>query len=665
MRTDTWAPSSGSHPTTSAATPSKRGDIISSDLDTSALDRRADRSTLDARLRRAFPLIQVAVDSLAWVIAIPVTTLLRYDLRLRPVDEVGVAIMIGVAVVLQGLVGAALGLYRRRYHYGSFDEVRVLAFSMSIVAVVLSVIAQIEQGGLVPRTVPMLALFLALVIAAVVRYAARLLQDRYLRSTGDDIEPVVVLGAGHSGAEIGRTLMRSTDSSYRPVAYLDDDLRKAKIRINGIRVRGTGADALDVARRYGATSVLIAIPSISGDRLREVSAPLLEAGLRVLVLPQVSQVLGTVGAADIRPLTIADLLGRHPADVDLEAIAGYVAGRRVLVTGAGGSIGSELCRQLHRFGPSALYMLDRDESGLHQTQLSIEGRALLDSPTLILADIRDRERVFEVFQQHRPDVVFHAAALKHQPLLEFNPSEAWKTNVVGSHYVLEAAEATGVRRLVNVSTDKAADPAGVLGYSKRICERLTADAAARTGHSYVSVRFGNVLGSRGSMLGVFERQVSDGGPVTVTDPAVSRYFMTVEEAVALTIQAGAIGEAGEVLVLDMGEPVLIEEVARRLIQQSGRDVPIVYTGLRPGEKLHEQLFGRDERDERPTHPLISQVPVPPLSIEAAKAACSVHGRLTMSPATMAIAAAWGLPAGQDRVGGTDGVTTVLSDDDHG
>ena len=574
--------------------------------------------------------------------AIPVTTLLRYDLRLRPVDEAGVVIVVVIAVVLQGLVGRALGLYRRRYHYGSFDEVRVLAFSMAIVAVVLSVIAQLAGGAWVPRTVPLMAGVLALVIAAGVRYTARLVEDGRFLSPDEDAEPIVILGAGHSGAQIGRSLLRSDDNPYRPVAYLDDDPRKAKSRINGIRVRGTGGDAVDVARSYGATAVLIAVPSIGRDRLRDVSEPLLSAGLTVLVLPALSEVLGQVDVAEIRPMTIADLLGRHPTEVDLASIAGYVSGRRVLVTGAGGSIGSELCRQLHHFGPAALYLLDRDESGLHETQLSIEGRAMLDAPTLLLADIRDRDRVFELFQQHRPEVVFHAAALKHQPLLEFNAAEAWKTNVVGTQNVLEAAETAGVRRLVNVSSDKAADPIGVLGFSKRICERLTADVARRTGLPFVSVRFGNVLGSRGSMLRVFEQQVRTGGPVTVTDPDVTRYFMTVEEAVALTIQAGAIGGPGEVLVLDMGDPVRIEDVARRIIAQSGRQIEIVHTGLRPAEKLHEVLFALGERDERPNHPLISQVPVTPLSFHDARAACSVDGRLTMSAASLEIAADWGM-----------------------
>ena len=250
-------------------------------------------------------------------------------------------------------------------------------------------------------------------------------------------------------------------------------------------------------------------------------------------------------------------------------------------------------------------MLDRDESGLHATQLELEGRALLDSPSLVLADIRDRERIFQAFQQHRPEVVFHAAALKHLPLLEFNPSEAWKTNVVGTHHVLEAAEAAGVTRLVNISSDKAADPASVLGFVKRICERLTAEVADRTGLPYVSVRFGNVLGSKGSMLGVFERQIRDGGPITVTHPEVTRYFMTSAEAIALTIQAGAIGRPGEVLVLDMGEPVRIAEVAARLAEQASSTAPIVYTGLRPGREAARGA-PRRRRGGRAAHPPADQ-----------------------------------------------------------
>jgi FlaA1/EpsC-like NDP-sugar epimerase len=283
----------------------------------------------------------------------------------------------------------------------------------------------------------------------------------------------------------------------------------------------------------------------------------------------------------------------------------------VLVTGAGGSIGSELCRQLARFEPAVLLKLDRDESALHAVQLSIHGRALLDGDDLLLADIRDRDRLFELFDHHRPEVVFHAAALKHLPLLESNPQEGWKTNVVGTQNVLDASEHVGVTHFVNISTDKAANPTSVLGYTKRLTERLTAHKGA-TGGTYVSVRFGNVLGSRGSVLPAFREQAARGGPITVTHPDITRYFMLVEEASLLVINAGAIGRDGEVLVLDMGEPVKIADVAKRFAEQHHPALEIVFTGLRPGEKLHEDLIADDELGERRAHPLIIHVRAPDL-----------------------------------------------------
>jgi FlaA1/EpsC-like NDP-sugar epimerase len=284
----------------------------------------------------------------------------------------------------------------------------------------------------------------------------------------------------------------------------------------------------------------------------------------------------------------------------------------VLVTGAGGSVGSELCRQVDRFQPAELMMLDRDESALHAVQLSLSGRALLDSPNLILADLRDAAGIKAIFAERRPEVVFHAAALKHLPLLESYPGEAVKSNVWGTQTVLEASADAGVERFVNISTDKAANPTSVLGYSKRITERLTAHASTVADGTYLSVRFGNVLGSRGSVLTAFAAQIAEGGPLTVTHPDVTRYFMTVQEAVQLVIQAAAIGREGEALVLEMGEPVRIAQVARQMGEQAGRPVEIVYTGLRPGEKLHEELFGVGEDDQRPLHPMISHVSVPPL-----------------------------------------------------
>jgi FlaA1/EpsC-like NDP-sugar epimerase len=394
---------------------------------------------------------------------------------------------------------------------------------------------------------------------------------------------------------------------------VDDDRAKRNLRMSGVRVEGCVDDLLSVARHRHATAVLIAVPSAQSSFIRRVTSMADDAGLEVFVLPTVDKMLGGVHVADIRPVNEDDLLGRHPADIDPVAVSEYITGRRVLVTGAGGSIGSELCRQLVRFEPAALIMLDRDESGLHSTQLSIEGRAMLDNPGLVLADIRDPERMDEIFATHRPEVVFHAAALKHLPLLEMHPSEGWKTNVGGTEIVLEAARRHGVKRLVNISTDKAADPTSVLGWTKRITERLTAHASQQGPTECVSVRFGNVLGSNGSVLRSFESQAANGGPITVTDPEITRYFMTIAEASKLTIYAGAIGSPGEVLILDMGDPVRILDVAQRFATLHDPPLEIVFTGLRPNEKLHEDLVAAGEHGECRVHPLIMHVPVEPLA----------------------------------------------------
>ncbi|MDP3966642.1 MAG: nucleoside-diphosphate sugar epimerase/dehydratase, partial [Nocardioides sp.] len=399
-------------------------------------------------------------------------------------------------------------------------------------------------------------------------------------------------------------------------AILDDDPRKRHLRIRQIPVVGTTGRLAEKAAEHRVHTVVLALPSASAEAINRLRLAAHDADLAVKVLPATTQLLHDhVGIRDLRDINLTDVLGRNQLDTDIGTIAEYLTGRRVLVTGAGGSIGSELCRQIHRFLPAELMMLDRDESALHALQLSIHGRALLDSDEVILCDIRDRAAVNAVFAERRPDVVFHAAALKHLPMLEQYPAEAVKTNITGTGNVLDAADLVGVDRFVNISTDKAADPSSVLGLSKRIAERVTADVAAVTPGAYLSVRFGNVLGSRGSVLTSFTAQIAQGGPITVTHPEVTRFFMTVEEAVELVIQAAAIGSDGEALILDMGEPVKIEDVARQLIAQSGKDIEIVYTGLREGEKLHEQLLGIEESDARRSHPLVSHVAVESLAVD--------------------------------------------------
>jgi len=593
--------------------------------------------------RRRTP-VQIVLDGTAWVLALYFATFLRYDFSLGRMSLVGLLEAMPIAVAVQALAGLACGLYTGRSRFGSFDEVVSMLRSVAITAAFLVVVNSLAHPRLVPASVPIIGGVLALAALAGIRYCWRLALERRRRPQGDGCHRLLVFGAGEAGVQVVRALLRDPDSPYIPVGLLDDDPAKRKLRIMSVPVLGDRARIVEAARECEADSLLIAMPSAGPALVTDLSELARVAGLGVKVLPPVRELLdGQVDAGDIRDLTAADLLGRHEIDTDVDAIAGYLTGKRVLVTGAGGSIGSELCKQIFRFAPSRLFMLDRDESALHGVQLAIEGRALLTSPDLILCDLRDRRAVQEVFTRLRPDVVFHAAALKHLPLLEQHPAEAVKTNVWATLDLLEITAKSGVSRFVNISTDKAADPCSVLGYSKRITERLTSHFASNAPGAYLSVRFGNVLGSRGSMLTTFQAQVERGGPLTVTDPHVTRFFMTTEEAVQLVIQAGAIGRDGEALVLDMGEPVVIAEVARLLAARSDRRIAIEFTGLRPGEKLHEVLLAAGEADVRPSHPLIAQVPVPPLAPADARAVDVLAGH---EPLVATLAALAGVPAGE-------------------
>lgn len=558
--------------------------------------------------------VQAVVDAVAWIVAISLATLLRFDFQISYINLLGVAVMLPLAVEAQFLSGYAFGLYRGRWRFGSFDEVEALVKAVILTTVLVAIF---DFALVRDRTIPLSAAVaagpIALVLMAGARYAWRLALERRRRPTGADGTRMLVFGAGEGGVQVITAMMRDPESPYYPVGLLDDDHAKRNLTIMGVPVLGDRHHIAKMADRHRADALLVAIPSAGAQLLSELTDLAAEANLAMKVLPPVRDLFGAdVGLADIRDIDVKDLLGRHQIETDVASIAGYLTGKRVLVTGAGGSIGSELCRQISRFGPAELIMLDRYETGLHAVELSIRGRALLDSDDLVLGDIRDVDFLRRLFQQRRPEVVFHAAALKHLPLLERSPGEAVKTNVWGTLSVLEAAAAAGAERFVNISTDKAADPMSVLGYSKRIAERLTSYFAGQQGAAFLSVRFGNVLASSGSVVTTFQAQLRAGGPLTVTAPDVTRYFMTVDEACELVIQAGAIGRPGEVLALDMGTPVRIADVAERLASQSSRPPRVVYTGLRPGEKLHEVLLAEDEVDDRPVHPLIAHVPVPML-----------------------------------------------------
>ena len=573
----------------------------------------------------------ILFDSGAWLVAYLAFAWLRYDAVTQVVpwlDVVGVA---AVTILLYLLIGLYFRLHQGRARVASLEEMVLLGGAMVSSGLVVFVLNLFAQW--VPRTVPAGATLAALVVAAWARATWRRLEERESESS-DGATRVLVVGAGDAARELLGSMLRDPSRTYWPVGLLDDDPRKKHRRIRGIPVLGTTDRLGELALSAQVDAVVIAIPSASSEVIQRLRLAAVEASVEVKVLPSTTQLLTDhVGIQDLRDINITDVLGRNQLDTDLDSIASYLTGRRVLVTGAGGSIGSELCRQIHRYEPRELMMLDRDESALHAVQLSIHGRALLDSDDVILCDIRDAHAVNSVFAERRPEVVFHAAALKHLPMLEQYPAEAVKTNVHGTRVVLDAADLVGVDRFVNISTDKAANPSSVRGYSKRVAEQITAARAADSQGTYLSVRFGNVLGSRGSVLASFAKQIAAGGPVTVTHPDVTRYFMTIEEACQLVIQAAAIGKPGEALVLEMGDPVRITDVARQLMDQAGRRVRIEYTGLRPGEKLHEELFGDDEpRHIRPEHPLVSHVPVPPLSDEELEQLSTLGDRETVRQA---------------------------------
>lgn len=619
------------------------------------------RHLLAKRLRGHRIIALTVCDVTAWFLAFFIAAAIRFestefshtfDFNEAPgqIPLYGCVALATTASILHVALAWFLRLHQGRHEVASFEELFTLVSVVVVAGGATGVLNMIVDPLLFPRFSVLTAAMMAGLLMVWPRALWRL-QTTYRPkpATNAEAKSVVVVGAGQSGRDLVRSMHADPDRTWRPVAFIDDDPKKRHFRFQGVMVEGRSGDVPKVAHAVDASTVVIAMPSASSDVIRVIYDEAIQAGLEVKVLPTVEELLGHASVDQMRDVKPADLLGRHQIKTDLNAIADQLRDRIVLVTGAGGSIGSELCRQIRQFAPARLVMLDRDESALHALALSIDGRADLESPDMVLADIRDRDRLFEVFAQVSPDMVFHAAALKHVNMLEHQAAEAFKTNVEGTQNVLDASVATGVGRFVNISTDKAASPENALGYSKRLAEGLTAWVGREAAGTYLSVRFGNVLGTRGSVLKTFSSQIKRGGPVTVTHPDVTRFFMTVDEAVQLVIQAAAIGRDGEALVLDMGQPVRIDDVARQMIRQSRRPITIVYTGLKPGEKLHEVLFADAETDSRPFHPLVSHVPVPPVTVETtARIKSAIDVRLAMLEACAELTT----EPGQDRVGAT-------------
>ncbi len=529
-----------------------------------------------------------------------------------------------VMIVVKIYFYYASGLYRQFWAYASANEMLTL-----LIALLLSTLLELVLffGVLnpfhilpqsLPRSLPIIsALLTACWIAGgrVVIRIAFMLVNRKEASVRQ--RRVIIAGAGVAGAMTAKELLRNQQTGVDPVGFLDDDRLKQGRYISGIRVCGTLAELPEVVRYMDAQEVIIAMPTVPGKVVRDVVQSCLTAHVPYKTIPAIFDIIrGTASVDQVREVQLEDLLRRGVVSTDPSSIAGMLTGSRVLVTGAGGSIGSELCRQIAGFKPAALMLLGHGEATIFQIMKELEESPGLNTKIVpVIADIRDRDRIEKAFLRLKPDVVFHAAAHKHVYLMQENIPEAVTNNVMGTQNLVELAERYDVKRFVMVSSDKAVNPTSVMGVTKRIAELVVQDVADRSSKAFVTVRFGNVLGSRGSVVPLFKRQIAAGGPVTVTDPNVTRYFMTIPEAVQLVLQAAAMGKGGEVFVLDMGDQIKVIDVARDLIRLSGytdEEIPIKITGLLPGEKMFEELFYETDQVEATEHAEIKvcRTPVP-------------------------------------------------------
>ena len=532
-----------------------------------------------------------AVDASLWFPALAVA------LELRLIDHEyawsGYSDLFLVAFttsLIQLTLGYRTSLYRGRYRVSTFDEIRGIVWVVGLTSV-FPILFLVSGFSTAPRTIGFFATALVFLGVFFTRFTLRVIAEgKQKQVRGSN---TLIYGAGETGASIINQMLRDVERRYHPIGFIDDDRAKKRLEISGCKVLGSLQDLESIVISNKVETIVMAISSVNSTLLNTLQEFSSDHKVKLVVVPSASELIdGTFKLTDLDEVSDEDLIGRRVIKVNDEAILNLLRGKRILITGAGGSIGSELSRQVHRYKPSAVFMLDRDETLLHNLELSLDGRGLLTSTTMILADIRDKERIEEEVSRVKPDLVFHAAALKHLPMLELYPQEAEKTNVQGTKNVLDAALASGVSVFVNISTDKAVRPTSQLGITKRKAEYLTYQSGRQVGEDkrFVSVRFGNVLGSRGSVLDTFRAQIRKGGPLTLTDLNVKRYFMTIPEAVHLVLEASTIGKNGDVLILDMGESIAIKDIADKLIQKSGKKIEIEVTGLRRGEKLDEDLF---------------------------------------------------------------------------
>jgi FlaA1/EpsC-like NDP-sugar epimerase len=573
----------------------------------------------------------VAVDACLLALAYYLAYVLRFDSGVPQRYEELLGGTIVFVVVVKLVVFALFGLYSKLWRFvdqKDFEAI-VKAVVVSSVVVIAGLFVLVPTNTDPPRGVVALDFLIALGLISGSRFLVRAAVERPTRAALIEraTREVLIVGAGNGGQQVAFELRRNPELSSAPVGFVDDDPRKQGMRIAGLKVLGTTDDLPRVLDEAKPEEVIIAIPSAPGIVRAKVVTACRDRGILVRTLPTTFELLsgGVNLMRQVREVRVEDVLGREPVRMEVDRVAAYVRGRVVLITGAGGSIGAELCRQLARVGPKQLVLVENAENSLFEIRRQLEEERHFARVAAVLADCKDATRMRELFLEHRPAVVFHAAAYKHVPLMEENPVEAVRNNAVATRIVAAAAGEAGVERFVLVSTDKAVSPATVMGASKALAEWAVEAAQARyRGTRYAAVRFGNVLGSSGSVVPIFRRQITAGGPVTVTDPKMTRYFMTIPEAVQLIIRSGELALGGEVFVLEMGDPVKIVDLARNMIRLSGNepdiDISVEIVGRRPGEKVHEELFNPGERPQpTPAEKIVSAVrpPLDPSWVESA------------------------------------------------
>ena len=566
---------------------------------------------------------QFVIDISVLMLAFFLAMLVRFDWDVPRVMFRQLVIVLPYVVVLQYAFLSGFGITRFSWRYiGLRDAVRIFAAIASATAllVVLRFVSPLlldrfplGRYGIVPLGVLLGDFVLSFIGITGVRALRRILGERVTSKQYEREEapqtPTLLVGAGQGGVLIAQEITRRPDLGILPVAFVDDDPVKQGAVIHGIKVRGTTADLLRLAQRHGAKQALITISNAPGSAIRRITESCKGAGLTVKIVPGAYEIVGgRVNLSHVREVAIEDLLRREAVKLGTESVAGIVRGHPVMVTGAGGSIGAELCRQVAAYRPSRLVLVERSENNLFEIHSELCHRFADVEVVPCVADITDVPRITSVFREHRPMVVFHAAAHKHVPMMEWNPAEAVKNNILGTQVVADLADSLAVERFVMISTDKAVNPTSVMGATKRAAELYVQALSRQSATHFATVRFGNVLGSAGSVIPIFRRQIQDGGPITVTHPDMTRYFMTIPEAVQLVMQAAALSSGGETFILDMGQPIRIIDLAHDLIRLSGlepnKDIEIRYTGIRPGEKLFEELSTAGEGIARTTHPKI-------------------------------------------------------------